>query len=225
MVRRRELKYIITEEEFGRLQSVLDTIMEPDKHMAAGRYMVRSQYYDSIDDEELYANLDGLSDKHKIRLRIYSLDDAFARLECKCKSNADGVKFAIPITREEAEAMAQRRYGFLLERLEEAAHRLYIKMTSHIYCPKAIVEYERTAYRYPAGDVRITFDRNIRASMSLGSIYEACPSYIPLLKADKGVLEIKYSGVYPPALMSMLGMLDVSSQAYSKYSMAMTYLA
>ena len=70
---RKEIKYLISRGEAMILQQKLDSIMERDIHGENGRYFIRSQYYDSIDDQDLWDNLDGMYEKRKIRLRIYSL--------------------------------------------------------------------------------------------------------------------------------------------------------
>ena len=86
---RKEIKYLISYREAMILQQKLDGIMERDTHGDHGRYFIRSQYYDSIDDQDLWDNLDGMYEKRKIRLRIYSLSDVTAKLEFKCKNGSD----------------------------------------------------------------------------------------------------------------------------------------
>lgn len=217
---RKELKYVISEEVYLRIQGLLDSVMEPDKFGVNGCYMVRSQYYDSISDRDLCDNLDGVMEKSKIRVRIYSPKDNVAKLEHKCKSGSDGIKKTVLITKEEALMMEQHKYDFLLEKEDELAWRLYTKMTEQVYFPKTIVEYDRTAYLYPASDVRITFDRNIRGSVNPYGIFEENPAYVPLLDAGMGVLEIKYNDFFPYALKQLLCGFDFSAEAYSKYSMS-----
>lgn len=48
---RKEIKYLISRREAMILQQKLDGIMERDIHGDNGRYFIRSQYYDSIDDQ------------------------------------------------------------------------------------------------------------------------------------------------------------------------------
>lgn len=86
--------------------------------------------------------------------------------------------------------------------------------------PKTIVEYKRMAYRFPASDVRITFDTDIRAGVNPYGIFAANPANVPLLHADKGILEIKYNDFFPSALKPLLVSLDNVAEAYSKYSTA-----
>lgn len=217
---RKELKYVITEEAYLQIQKMLDAVMQPDEHGSYGTYMVRSQYFDSLTDGDLFDNLNGVMEKRKIRVRIYSPDDRVAKLEYKCKAGSDGVKYSLLLTKEEALMMEQHRYEFLLERKEELALRLYTKLTEQVYFPKTIVEYDRTAYLYPASDVRITFDRNIRGSVNPYGIFETDPAFVPLLDAGKGVLEIKYNDFFPSALKSLVGSIDSVAQAYSKYTMS-----
>lgn len=49
---RKEIKYLISRREAMILQQKLDGIMERDIHGENGRYFIRSQYYDSIDDQD-----------------------------------------------------------------------------------------------------------------------------------------------------------------------------
>ena len=60
---RKEIKYLISRREAMILQQKLDGIMERDIHGDNGRYFIRSQYYDSIDDQDLWDNLDGMYEK------------------------------------------------------------------------------------------------------------------------------------------------------------------
>lgn len=217
---RKELKYVITEEVYLRIQPMLEAVMMPDEHSINGSYMVRSQYYDSLTDADLWDNLDGVLEKRKIRVRIYSTDDMYAKLEYKCKNGSDGIKYSLQLTRDEVLMLERHQYDFLLEREEELAKRLYVKMTEQVYLPKTIVEYQRTAYTYPISDVRVTFDRSLRGSVNPYGIFEKEPFYIPLMSPDKGVLEVKYNDFFPSALKPLLESVDSVAESYSKYSMS-----
>lgn len=217
---RKELKYVITQEQFWDIKSRLGVLMEQDEHSTDGSYMVRSQYYDSITDADLKDNLDGVWEKQKIRVRVYSPNATVAKLEYKCKKGSDGIKYSMQLNREEVLRLENHQYDFLLERKEELAHRLYVKMTEEYYRPKTIIEYRRTAFLYPVSDVRITFDRNLRASSNPYGILEETPGYFPLLNADKVVMEIKYNDFLPTFLKEITTSVDASAEAYSKYSIA-----
>lgn len=219
-VYRKEIKYVISLEQFARLERQLDAVMQRDRHGENGTYMVRSQYYDSYGDRDLWDNLDGVMEKRKIRVRIYEEDGEYASLEYKCKSGTDGVKYAITISRKEAGLLEQGSFGWLLEREEELAHHLYCKMTQESYHPKTIVEYDRTAFVYPVSDVRITFDHRLRGTANPYGLFGKGQFFAPLLSADKGILEVKYNTFLPSPIKGIVEQTDSLAEASSKYSQA-----
>lgn len=222
---RKEWKYIINIEKYRQIQKKMECLMIPDSHGTHGSYVVRSQYFDSLTDADLYDNLAGVEEKRKIRVRVYSPKAVEGKLEYKCKNGNDGKKEMIPLSKEEMLLLEQHQYGFLLERKEPLAWRLYAKMTEQIYRPKTIIEYDRTSYLYPISHVRITFDRNLRASRNPYGICEEKPFFVPLMSLDKGVLEVKYNEFFPYALKPILQELGNTAEAYSKYTAARLFFS
>ena len=193
--------------------------MSRDANGINGSYRIRSQYYDSVYDRDLADNLAGLYEKRKIRLRIYSPEDKTAKLEYKCKNGADGVKYSLCVSREEAMRMERGDFSFLLERSEALAMRLYMRLTEGAYTPKSIIEYQRLAFLYPAGDVRITFDTDIRGSgYPYGLFGDICT--FPLSSSEQVLMEVKYTGYLPDELRRVLNAVDDLCTANSKYSAA-----
>ena len=215
---RKEIKYVLPIEKFIRIESQLEALMTRDGNGRNGTYMVRSQYYDSIGEQDLLDNISGVQEKRKIRLRMYSVEDDRVKLEYKCKSGSDGVKYSIDISREEALMMEQHRYAFLLQREEDLSHFLYNKLLQGGYRPKVIVEYQRTAFQYPVNDVRITFDHHIKGSVNPYGLFEESPFYFPIMSDDVGVLEVKYNGFLPGHLKNLVHQVDSLEEANSKYS-------
>ena len=75
-------------------------------------------------------------EKRKIRLRIYSLNDLSAKLEFKCKNGSDGVKYSIPVSREQALRMEQGDASFLLEYETDLAMRFVFSDHTGLLSPK-----------------------------------------------------------------------------------------
>lgn len=219
-VYRKENKYIIPLEQAISLRNKLDWIMERDQHGNDGRYLVRSQYYDSITNQDLLDNLSGMWEKRKIRLRTYSEQSDYVKLEYKCKSGSDGVKHSLQISKEEAAKMENREFDFLLSYSEELALRLYLKMTQYIYSPRAIVQYERLAYTYPVSDTRITFDSHTSTSTTPYGFQDNKLSLIPIQSQDRVIVEVKYNDFLPTPIKNCLIELDTSLISNSKYSQA-----
>lgn len=217
---RKEIKYMIPLELFFQLQKQLDGMMQRDIYGKNGTYMVRSQYYDSLMNQDLQDNLSGVMEKRKIRLRVYSPEDERVKLEYKCKSGSDGVKYSLSISREETLQMEAGRYEFLLNRQEPLAQKLYHRLLNGGYQPKSLIEYDRTAYAYPVSDVRITFDYRVRAGASPYGILEKAPFFSPVSDADSGVLEVKYNDFLPAHIKNIIKDVDNQAEASSKYSRA-----
>lgn len=215
---RNEIKYIIPYEKALKMSGILDQILQRDSYGEEGRYIVRSQYYDSLDDQDLFDNLQGVMEKRKIRLRIYAPDTEKVKLEYKCKSNTSGRKLSMTITREEARQMEQSQYDWLLKREEELASFLYVKMERSIYMPKTIVEYNRLAYTSPVSNVRITFDTNLRGTQTPYGLFEYHPPYLPLLNDELAVMEVKFDHFLPEPIRHIIDGLNSVAEANSKYS-------
>lgn len=217
-VYRKELKYVLFQHEFAKLRPSLSALLSKDTHGGDFGYTVRSLYFDSVFDEEYYAAVDGLERKSKIRLRIYGQDSP-VKLELKEKNGSDSHKSSLILSREEADMMQNCDYGFLSARPEKAAFKIYMQLIKGAYQPKTLVEYEREAYTYPAGDVRVTFDTGTRATASGWDIFSPNPPYTPLLPAGTGVMEVKYSGILPDFIKALIE-TDKSFSANSKYVQA-----
>ena len=83
---RKEVKYRVHISDYLRIRDKLAAFMTPDPHgySGTGTYKVRSLYFDSIADRDLHDNLEGATEKRKIRIRTYDTESDFALLEYKC---------------------------------------------------------------------------------------------------------------------------------------------
>ena len=81
---------------------------------------------------------------------------------------------------------------------------------------KTIVEYERIPFTYPAGNVRITFDRNIRASRETEAFGIQGISY-DFLEGQDYILEIKYDEFLPQFIPQLMETGCLRQVSYSKY--------
>ena len=209
---------MIFQHEFAQLRAQLSVLMDRDPHGSDFGYTVRSLYFDSVHDRDLYATLDGELCKSKIRLRIYDRDGP-VKLELKQKEGSDSLKRSLLLSREEAQAMQQCEYGFLGVRPEEAARACYMQLMQGAYQPKTLMEYEREAYVFPAGDVRVTFDTGVRATASAWDLFARDVPWTPVIPAGTGVLEVKYTS-FLPSFLKQAVQTDRLISANSKYVQA-----
>ncbi|MGI5849886.1 MAG: polyphosphate polymerase domain-containing protein [Christensenellales bacterium] len=217
---RKEIKYPISVAEFSQLNQRLKFLVQPDPYSGDAGYCVRSLYFDSVKDHDLFDTLDGKMEKRKIRLRFYPPKIDSILLEYKCKSGSDGVKRSIKISKEDALSMMWADYSFLLDYQGPLAHKLYARLMTGGYHPKVIVEYNRMAYVYPVSNTRLTFDSAVRASFVINSFFDETPGMIPAMAPDMGVLEVKYDYFLVGLLKEVLEPVNALAKANSKYAMS-----
>ena len=216
-VARQERKFLLNEEQRLKLEMKIGKILEEDDHNGTSGYMVRSLYFDTLDDRDLFEKLSGIETRRKIRLRIYNPRDDFAFLEMKQKQGSNQVKRSIKIERGDAEQFLVGHYGSLLRYQDDFATECYGVMTMNTYRPKIVVEYGRKAFIRPENSTRITFDSHVRATEICSSFFDMTPHYSPVLSPAATVLEVKYNHFLLSYIKEVLNNCDKSETAVSKY--------
>ena len=133
---RHEIKYIISYSEFLYLRKKLDDLLEIDRNQLG--YMIRSMYFDSINDDDYYEKLSGEVNRKKIRLRIYDKEGGLVKLEIKQKYDIHQLKESLVINKQEAQKLIDGEYSFLLDYNNDIANKIYTIMTEGYYRPKVI---------------------------------------------------------------------------------------
>jgi hypothetical protein len=199
----------------ARLRAVarLDANAEAD-----GAYKIRSLYFDNYSDKAIIDKLSGQSRREKFRLRYYKDDTSLIRLEKKSKINRLCYKEGVAITTEQCALLLAGDYDFLRMSAAPLFNELYAKMRFQNLRPRNIVDYRREAYVYPAGNVRVTFDRDIRASNSVAGFLNPTLTTIPATEAT--ILEIKYDGFLPDIIGDILRHSGSNQSEFSKYLVA-----
>lgn len=212
-----EKKYEMDEITKKSMIRKLKHVMNYDDNDEGDGYIVRSLYFDSITDEDYMAKLEGLEVRKKIRLRIYSADAEFVKLEIKKKQGIAQQKKSLLISREEAKSMIRGNFEFLLSRDSDTAYEIYNIMKLGVYRPKCIVEYDRIAFDEPINTIRITFDSNVRVSKNYESFFDKDLSFIPLLTVP--IMEVKYNRFLLDPIQLVIQSVDALEVSFSKYSL------
>ena len=213
---RHEYKYSISYEEMLRLRAKLNDLLTIDRN--SNGYLVRSLYFDSINDIDYYEKLDGLIQRKKIRLRIYEPNANKVKLELKSKYDYHQQKESLIITKKEAEELIKENYSILLNHKEEIASKLYTILTTNCYKPKVVIEYQRIAYTTRNG-TRITFDFDIKRSNQIETFFDENINYLDLTNPQNIVLEIKFDRFLEPYISNILGNYISNKESISKYVM------
>ncbi|MBQ6929696.1 MAG: polyphosphate polymerase domain-containing protein [Oscillospiraceae bacterium] len=212
-----ENKYLVTDADLAVIKARLKTVMKQDVHQDGDCYTIRSLYFDDINDNCMKENDGGVDQRKKYRIRIYDPKGDFIRLEIKEKQRSVTKKYSCRITREESEMIMNGTIPLTFDS-RKPLNELKLQMRCAKMMPKTIIEYERTAFVHPVGNVRITFDRNIAASRYCDSFFdERTHSLVPVLPAGVHVLEVKYDEFLPDFIAAQLETGILRQTAFSKY--------
>ena len=216
MTGRHELKHTINLSDCAQLRARLKTVAKLDENAGSdGGYIVRSLYFDNYADKAVTEKLSGQSRREKFRLRYYNDDTSFIRLERKSKANRLSYKESAKITTEQCAEILAGNYECLKSPDEPLLMELYTKIHYQNLRPKNIVKYHREAYKYPAGNVRITLDSNIRSSNVVSGFLN--PNLVTIPAARAIVLEIKYDGFMPDIIRDIIHIGGRNQTEFSKY--------
>ena len=216
---RHELKYHINAADRAQLRARLRAVAKLDEHATTdGGYIVRSLYFDNYADKAIMDKLSGQSSREKFRLRYYNGDTSFIRLERKSKTNRLSYKESVPVTAEQCQALLAGNFDWLHQADAPVSMDLYAKMRYQHLRPRSIVEYHREAYTFHAGNVRITFDSDIRTANSVAGFLQPHLTTIPAAGAI--ILEVKYDGFLPDIIRDVLKIGNRNQTEFSKYLVA-----
>jgi hypothetical protein len=232
---RHEMKYMVRPLQIEIIRQKMAAVMQMDAHQTESGYTVTSLYYDDIRDRFLHENLDGVDHRDKYRIRIYNHNTRLIKLEKKSKIGTMCRKQSAILTEEECRALEEARYPVQAGTEDKQKLRLLTEMQCMQLQPKCLIEYERIAFVYPVGNVRITIDRNIRVNyrktlfpedepvqadrMSAG---DRCKAGLgvdcPVLEDRRAILEVKYDELLPGFLYNLLDMDVLQQTSFSKYA-------
>lgn len=216
--RRRELKFLIDDQQRQIIEQVLHERMVPDRY---GESTICNLYYDTPDHRLIRHSLEKPVYKEKMRLRSYGPAkpgvDVF--LELKKKYKGVVYKRRIHVTEGEAAAFMERR-GSLKVQNQISREILYFRDFYQTLEPRVYLCYDREAWYDPIDrGFRITLDRNIRYRTTELTL-SADPTGKALLKPEESLMEVKAEGGIPMWLTELLSIHGIHKQSFSKYGRA-----
>ncbi len=220
---RHEYKHRINYADYLVIKSRLRELAKPDSHAGEdGKYMIHSLYFDNISDKALREKLDGVERREKFRIRYYNEDTSYIRLEKKSKFHGLCEKQAAPVSREETIRICNGDIDFLIRSGNPLLQELYAKMKYQLLKPKVIVDYEREPFVYGPGNVRITFDSNIRTGLYHNKFFEG-PFCTAPTEDESIILEVKYDAFLPEIMEKAVRVPNRQASAFSKYAICRMY--
>jgi len=219
-VLREEKKFLISIAEFRRKSHLLEQVLLQDEHNGLHGYRIRTLYFDTPYDRDVFEKQAGTELRRKVRLRIYNTEQTFAMLEMKQKQGAQQLKRSLKISREDALRIIKRDFSPLLTYPEPFAAEIYAFMQIHAYRPVTIVEYRRKAFIAKENKIRITFDNQIVATESSFDLFNPNLNMNPVLDPYDVVMEVKFNGFLLGYIRELINSINKSELSVSKYILA-----
>lgn len=217
---RREIKILLPYAEYLVLRGRLQALLIPDKHAGPeGEYWIRSLYLDDLEESAYWEKVSGTADRKKYRIRIYDGSKNVIRLECKEKHGSCIYKRSTSISEETFESLRKGDYSVLEQYNHSLCQEVLAKSKRHGLQASVIVDYDREAYVHPISNVRLTFDKNLRAGIESSDIFNTDMITLPIFLNQSVILEVKYDEIIPKYLTDIISQAKGTRMALSKFCM------
>jgi hypothetical protein len=224
---RREIKYLIREDEALAIRSYLSSYLEPDEN-ALGKpdnsYSVHTLYLDSNQLATYRAANDGDRNRFKLRIRYYDEDpQSPVFFEIKRRINEGIVKQRARVKREAVHSLLAGESP-MPEHLYKWSDRQWADLLDfwHLVerlqaAPRAHNAYLREAYVNADATVRVTIDRAVRIGTEFGG--ELGTEVVDAVEVFAGavILELKFTERMPTWLIEMVRGFELKSSGAAKY--------
>lgn len=219
---RHEWKHEINKSDYFELRARLSAVAYPDKNGINGRYNVRSLYFDDLKDTALMEKINGVSRREKFRIRYYDFDTSVINLEKKSKFDKLCAKDSEPVSKMQVENILNGNINWMNDSKSPLIREFYLKIKNKGLIPKTIVDYTRDAFTFPAGNVRVTLDYNIRTGLGnkdfLNPRNVTIPAGNPVV-----ILEVKWDEFLPDIIRDAVNLKGRRVSAFSKYAACRIY--
>lgn len=221
---RHEYKYVSPEIILSVLEKRVGSVLALDSHTGEnGAYSIRSIYFDDIYNTCYHENEDGTDPREKFRIRIYNCNAQRISLELKQKENSKTLKSNCSISKDDCNLIMNGKIPEIQNESPYLLKKLVSKMQYSNLKPVCIVAYERVPYVYKIGNVRVTFDRNIRSSSDIKGFFSNTTAFRPVLAKSINMMEVKFDELLPDYISSILQTGLLRQTSFSKYYLCRKY--
>lgn len=217
------MKFMITKDQYRRLIEGFGDRMELDEYNIGGNlYTIMNLYYDTEHDDLVSTGLKR-EDKYRFKIRLRSYDPKYPTAFLEIKKKVNGL-----VNKRRTLMYIDDVNPFLMEHKDvpespvvkrQVIRELDVIARNYTLMPKVVLCYDREAFfgtRSEDGDLRVTFDTNIRArrtelDLRLGSHGDL------ILDESFVLMEVKVDRAVPLWLSKLLSENNVRKKRFSKY--------
>jgi len=193
-------------------------LCQPDSHaLEEGGYTVSSLYFDDFENSGFATKMAGYPHKKKFRIRIYNGQDQVIKLERKIKEGSAVKKDSVRISRSEYENILAGRLDHDFSADCPVKNDFYRLHRMRGLAPRIVVTYDRMAFTYPYGEVRLCFDTALRTPQTGCDLFHQGLNLV-VMEPHQSIFEVKYTGFLPETIKIAIQSGFGIKQAYSKYT-------
>lgn len=221
---RHEIKLLLSKAEYVTARTRISALMKPDSHsLRNGNYFIRSLYFDDIYHSSYWDKIAGVTHRKKFRIRTYNFSRDVIRLERKEKNGDRIRKTGTGISLDCAKALIAGDCSLLKPDDSFTAAEFLALWGGKGLRPSVVVDYTREAYVEPVGNVRITFDKALRAGIagaggSCVDMFDEELLTVPVYTNGMVIMEVKYDDFIPKALSMLVSSVGGEKIAVSKFT-------
>ena len=132
-------------------------------------------------------------------------------------------KESCPITKEQCQMLMNGLVPPVTEEMSKIQSELFAEMKLRNMMPKVIVSYDRIPFVCTAGNVRVTFDKNLNASGDIADFLEGTFSKRPIMEQGQVVMEVKWDELLPSHIKDNIHIDGMQWMTFSKYYLCRKY--
>ncbi len=221
---RHEFKYVSPEYILLELEQRVKSVLDLDRHTGpAGFYNIRSIYFDDIYNTCYLENENGTDPREKFRIRIYNRNSERISLELKRKERGKCLKSSTPLSLDFCKEIMEGKIPQVKDEYPFLVKKLIMQMQAFALRPVVIVEYDRIPFIWKEGNVRITFDRNIRSGNIIEDFFSEELAARPIMPLATNMIEVKFDEFLPDFINELLQTNRLEQTAFSKYYLCRKY--
>lgn len=218
---RKEIKYLITDEDKDALFSIIEKYMNCDAYNKDGKtYSICNLYLDTESDELIRKSLEKPFFKEKIRLRSYGKVSLTDNVFLESKKKFDGVVNKRRTTFVLQDAYEYFENGNIIENPKmnkQVMKEINYIMNMYNLKPRVFISYDRLAFfEKNNSDFRLTLDTNIQTRRdNLRLDYDIYGNQ--LLQPGQWIMEAKAFKAFPLWFVHFLSERKIFQTSFSKY--------
>lgn len=213
---RREKKYLLTRTKFNQLMAELEKYMVVDEY---GLHTIHTIYYDTDDFDVIRHSVSKPKYKEKLRLRSYGQAEQYSPVYLELKKKVSGVTYKRRVALDYQTAQNYLKYNRKPDQVNQVFREIDYYVHQQNLKPKVLISYDRLALKGRTDpDFRITFDQNIRYSLTDFDLTAVdAKRETELINTSEVLMEVKILGAFPLEISQLFSKLAIFQNKFTKY--------